>query len=154
MATDSDSSAKTPMDLKTLLGESFSERYPEAKIPPPSFIESGAKIIAYEPTKSLVVQFTIQEKQTGPMGILQGGLLCGLFDDVFGPLSFATAKKPCISIDMNVNFVRATKVGDSLTIRAEFLSKTKTLFQMRAEAHNEKGKLVATATSNLMVYEP
>jgi uncharacterized protein (TIGR00369 family) len=142
------------MDLDSLLGGQFREKYPGAKIPPPSFVESGAVILGYEPAKSLTARFVVQEKQTGPMGILQGGLLCGLFDDVFGPLSFATAKAPCVSVDMNVSFVRATRVGDSLTIRAGFISKTKKLFQMRAEAHNDKGKLVAVATSNLMVYEP
>jgi uncharacterized protein (TIGR00369 family) len=143
-----------PMDLNEMLGGLFAERYPEARIPPPSYIESGAAIIAFEPANSLVVQFVVKERQTGPMGILQGGILCALFDDVFGPLSFATAKAPCVSVDMNVSFVRASKVGDTLTIRAEFISKTKKLFQMRAEAHNERGRLVAVATSNLMVYEP
>jgi len=142
------------IDLLSILGSGFSENYPDAKIPPPSFIESGATIIAYQQGKTLTVQFTVKGKQTGPMGILQGGILCSFFDDVFGPLSFATAKKPCISIDLNVSFVRATRIGDTLTIRAEFISKTRKLFQMRAEAYNGKGKLVATATSNLMVYEP
>ncbi|MEI6388933.1 MAG: PaaI family thioesterase [Spirochaetota bacterium] len=136
-----------------LFGNDFLEKYPDAKIPPPCFIESGATIIAHEQGKSLSVRFTITEKQTGPLGILQGGVLCSLFDDVFGPLSFATAKKPCVSIDMNVNFVRMTKAGESLTIKAEFVSKTRRLLQMKAEANNEKGKLVATCSSNLMVYE-
>ncbi len=140
--------------LASLLGSDFAERYPEARIPPPSFVESGAQIVEYVPGKSLTESFEIRERQTGPMGILQGGLLCGLFDDVFGPLSFACAKRPCVSIDINVSFVRATKVGETLTIKAEFVSRTRTLFQMRAEAHNSRGKLVATATSNLLVYEP
>jgi len=137
------------MDLMSMLGKDFADEYPEAVIPPPSFVESGAQIFEYQPGKSLVVRFVVRERQTGPLLILQGGLL----DDVFGPLSIAIAKKPCMSVDMNVTFVRAAKTGETLTIRAEFISKTNKLFQMRAEAHYEQGKLVATATSNLMVYE-
>jgi uncharacterized protein (TIGR00369 family) len=134
--------------------DEFHRKYPGVRIPPPCFLDAGAKIIAYEPNKSLTVRFPVLDKHANPVGFLQGGVLCSLFDNVFGPLSFSTLRKPCVSIDMNVNFIRAAKPGEFVTIRAEFASKTKKLLQMTAEARNEKDKIVATATSSLMVYEP
>jgi uncharacterized protein (TIGR00369 family) len=132
----------------------FHEKYPGVKVPPPCFVASGAEIVAHEPGKSLTVAFPVREEQANPVGFLQGGYVCAMFDNVFGPLAFATTHKPCLSVDINVNFVRGLKPGETATVRAEFLSKTKKLLQLRAEAFNEQGKLAATATSNMMVYEP
>jgi len=132
----------------------FELKYPGVKVPPPSFLASGAKIIAHEPNQSLTVAFLVREEQTNPVGSLQGGILSSFFDDTFGPLSFRTMRKPCVSIDMTVNFIRQVRPGETVVIRAEFKAKSRSLLQLYGEAHNEKNKLIATATSNMMVYEP
>ncbi len=134
--------------------EEFERKYPGVKVPPPCFLDSGAKIIAHEPNQSLTVAFLVREEQTNPIGSLQGGILSSFFDDTFGPLSFRTMRKPCVSIDMAVNFIRQVRPGETVTIRAEFKAKSRTLLLLYGEAHNEKNKLIATATSNMMVYEP
>ena len=134
--------------------EEFERNYPGVKAPPPCFIASGAKIIAHEPNKSLTVAFPVREDQTNPVGSLQGGILASFFDDTFGPLAFRTTRKPCVSIDMTVNFIRQARPGESVVIKAEFKSKSRTLLQLYGEAYNGKNKLVATATSNMMIYEP
>ena len=62
--------------------------------------------------------------------------------------------KPCVSIDMTVNFIRSIKPGSFVVIRTEFKAKGRKLLQLSAEAFTGNEKLAATATSNLMVYEP
>jgi uncharacterized protein (TIGR00369 family) len=154
MTNASGNEGDSPFDMESFFaGAGFGESHPGLEIPPRSFKESGALILAHEPNESLTVRFLVRENQTNPVGLLQGGLLCGFFDDSFGPLAFATLKKPCVSIDMNVTFVRGTRPGDAITIVARVISKTKRLIQMSAEARNERGRLVATATSNLLAYE-
>jgi len=139
---------------KFFQNEEFQKNYPQVKIPPRCFVESGARITEYEANRSLTVEFSVHDSQTNPLGYLQGGILGSYFDNVFGPLSFVTMRKPCVSVDMNINFVRPVKPGEVVRIRAEFISRGRKLVQLYAEAHNEKHKLVATATSNMMVYEP
>ena len=134
--------------------QEFQEKYPDVKVPPPCFLASGAKILAHEPNKSLTIAFPVREDQANPVGTLQGGILASFFDNTFGPLSFSTMRKPCVSIDMTVNFIRPARTGETVVVRAEFKAKGKKLLQMYGEAHNEKDKLIATATSNLMIYEP
>lgn len=134
--------------------QKFERTYPGVKIPPPCFIASGARIIAHEPNRSLAVEFTVREDQTNPLGSLQGGILASFFDDTFGPLAFRTTGKPCISIDMTVNFVRQVRPGEAIVVRAEFKSKSRTLLQLYGEAHTSRNKLVATASSNMMISEP
>jgi len=132
----------------------FQVKYPELKLPPPSFRASGARILSFDSGRSIVLAFPVREDQANPIGTLQGGILCSFFDDAFGTLSFASLRKPCVSIDMTVNFIRPARPGEYVKIRAEFKAKSRKLLQIYAEAHNSKDKLLATATSNLMVYEP
>ncbi len=131
--------------------EEFKRSYPDLELPPPSFRSSGARVIFCERGKSLVLDFPVREEQTNPIGTLQGGILCSFFDDVFGTLSFVSLRRPCVTIDMNVNFVRGARPGEIVRIRAAFTSKTRRVLQLHAEAYNEKEKLLATATSNLLV---
>jgi uncharacterized protein (TIGR00369 family) len=131
--------------------EEFQNRYPDLVMPPPSFVSSGAKILSFTAGRSITLVFPIREDQTNPIGTLQGGILASFFDDAFGTLSFATIKRPCVTIDIMVNFVRPVKAGESVMIRAEFKSRARKLLWLSAEAFNEKEKLIATATSNLMV---
>jgi uncharacterized protein (TIGR00369 family) len=147
--------AQADADYSTFfLDPEFQARYPGITLPPPSFVASGARILSFESGRSIKLVFPVREHQANPIGTLQGGILCSFFDEAFGILSFASLRKPCVSIDMNVNFIRPIRPGEGLIIHAEFKSKSKKLLQLSAEARNGKEKLAATAFSNLMVYEP
>ncbi len=139
---------------KFFLDPEFTTRYPGITLPPPTFAAAEGKILSYEPGKRISLAFPVREFQTNPVGTLQGGILASFFDDAFGSLSFASLRKPCVSIDMTVNFIRPIKPGASVIIRAEFKAKGRKLLQLSAEAFVDNEKLAATATSNLMVYEP
>ena len=155
MSTNDSSAGKGQVDTTAFFhDEEFQRKYPGVKVPPPCFLSSGAKLLAHEPNKSLTVAFPVNDDQTNPVGSLQGGILASYFDNTFGPLSFATMRKPCVSIDMTVNFIRPAFPGETVVIRVEFKAKGRKLLQMYGEARNEKDKLIATATTNLMVHEP
>lgn len=77
----------------------FKARYPGLELPPQSFILSKAKIISFESCSSIALAFPVRGNQTNPIGTLQGGILCNFFDDAFGTLSFASVRKPCVSIE-------------------------------------------------------
>ena len=152
MTTDSEAGEKPAGDSTNIFhDEEFERNYPHLKMPPPSFRSSGAQVVSCEKGKSLTLDFPVREDQTNPIGTLQGGILCSFFDDVFGTLSFVSLRRPCVTIDMNVNFIRGARPGEIVRIRAEFTSKTRTVLQLHAEAYNEKEKLLATASSNLLV---
>ncbi len=133
--------------------EAFRSIYPALKMPPPSFLSNCARIVSFQTGKSLVLDFPVREEQTNPIGTLQGGVLCSFFDDVFGTLSCASLRRPCVTIGMNVNFIRGARPGGTVRIRAVFTSKSRKVLQLQAEAFNEKDKLLATASSSLLVME-
>ncbi|MBI5847496.1 MAG: PaaI family thioesterase [Nitrospirae bacterium] len=128
-------------------------KHPGIKLPSAIFTAHQGKILSFESGKSITIAFPVSEFQTNPIGTLQGGILSSFFDETFGCLCFASLHKPCVTIDMTVNFIRPVKPGSFVVIHAVFKARGKKLFQLSAEAVNGNEKLVATATSNWLVYE-
>ncbi len=140
------------IDLReSIFGKSGMQEKFGIKLPPNSAIELKSEFIEYIPKKSLTVNFPVQEKHTGPLGILQGGILTALFDDTFGPLSYATLGKPMVTINIQVDFIRSAKPGDTISVKAEIISRGKQVIFMKGEAFNQKGKLIATSTTSALI---
>jgi uncharacterized protein (TIGR00369 family) len=148
--------APTPdKDYSTFfLDPEFTAEYPGVKLPAATYVAHQGKILSFESGKSIKIIFPVSELQTNPVGMLQGGILSSFFDDAFGMLCFATLHKPCVTIDMTVNFIRPVKLGSFVVIHAVFKGRGRKIFQLSAEAVSCNEKLIATATSNLMSYEP
>ena len=144
--------AENKIDLReSIFGKSGMQEKFGIKLPPDSAIELKSEFIEYIPKKSLTVNFPVQQKHTGPLGILQGGILTAFFDDTFGPLSYATLGKPMVTIDIQVHFIRNAKPGDTITIKAEIVSRGRQILFMKGEAKNQKGKLIATSTTSALI---
>lgn len=120
-------------------------------IPPPSFITMKAEILEYEKNKRLIVTFPIEEYQTNPAGFMQGGFIAAAFDNVYGPLSYLIAKRPTTTIDMNIQYIRGVTTNQIVQVEAKLIAKGFSTLHMSAEMISEKGKLLATSTTNLLV---
>ena len=131
----------------------LTDKFPGVKLPPATFVAHHGKILSFASGQSLSVVFPVGEAQTNPVGTLQGGILSSFFDDAFGMLCFASLHKPCVTIDLTVNFIRPVKLGSFVIIHAVFKGRSRKLLQVSAEAVKGDEKLVATATSNLMMFE-
>lgn len=121
--------------------------------PPPCFVEMQAKFLHYESRTMLKVSFPVTNNIVNPIGTMQGGYISAAFDNVFGPLSYLTAHSTCATIDLQTHFLRGIKSGDTLIITAKVISRGSQLIHMSGEAMNVNGKLIATATSNVMIFK-
>jgi uncharacterized protein (TIGR00369 family) len=131
----------------------WADNHPGINLPPATFVAHQGKILSFASGQSLSVVFPVGEAQTNPVGTLQGGILSSFFDDAFGMLCFASLHRPCVTIDLSVNFIRPVKLGSFVIIHAVFKGRGRKLLQVSAEAVNGDEKLVATAASNLLVFE-
>ncbi len=120
-------------------------------VPPPSFIDMNGKMESYVKNKSIIVSFPVKENQTNPMGMMQGGYIAAAFDNAFGPLSYLVAKKPTTTIDMNIQYIRGVETKQTVVVEAKIEAKGFSTIHMTAEMRTEKGKLLATATTNLLI---
>ena len=125
-----------------------------ATYPPNCTITMKAEILHYESRSSLTVRFPVLEESLNPLRTMQGGFIVAAFDNVFGPLSYAAARCPCVTMNLSAQFIRPILPGDKLTITAKVVSRGNQILYMTAEALNEKSKLIATGSANAMMLKP
>ncbi|QIS12388.1 PaaI family thioesterase [Nocardia arthritidis] len=116
-------------------------------LPPPSMKTLGLRFEEYVPAQSLTATVTVSEEFGNVVGMLQGGLLSAMLDDVIGALSFLTARGLTTSLELTTHFLRPVRLGERLRLTAVVRKAGRTAIYVSAEAHNADGKLVATAMS-------
>jgi uncharacterized protein (TIGR00369 family) len=119
--------------------------------PPNCFVAMQAKFAEYESRRSLAVAFPVLEESLNPLRTMQGGFIVAAFDNVFGPLSYLAARVPCVTLNLNTQFVRPIEFGDRLTVRVTVVSRNAQVLQMTGEAFNSRNKLVATASATATI---
>jgi uncharacterized protein (TIGR00369 family) len=99
----------------------------------------------------LSIRFTVRPDMTYPHGMLHGGVISGMLDDVIGT-TVATLDKeqPFVSINLSVDFVQGARVSDEVIAKAKVIRNGRTAVYVQAELFNQSAKLLAVATSNLV----
>jgi uncharacterized protein (TIGR00369 family) len=123
----------------------------ELKLPPPSSTTLEIQYDEYVPARSLKATVVVSDRFSNAVGLLQGGFLSAMFDNLIGPLSYLTARGPTTSLELTTHFLRPVFPGSRLTLDAVVRQAGRTAIYIAAEAHNEDGKLVATAMSTVQV---
>jgi len=125
----------------------------ELQLPPPSSTTLDIRYEEYVPARSLKATVVVSERFANAVGLLQGGFLSAMFDNLIGPLSYLTARGPTTSLELSTHFLRSVFPGSKLTLDAVVRRAGRTAIYIAAEAHNEDGKLVATAMSTVQVIQ-
>lgn len=134
-------------ELKSLSGENALG----IKFPPNCFVSMQARFVDYESRRSLAVVFPVLEESLNPLQTMQGGFIAAAFDNAFGPLSYLAARVPCVTLNLNTQYIRPIASGDHLTVRAAVIARNSQVLQMTAEAHDSRNKLIATASATATI---
>ena len=98
------------------------------------------------------VEFKVRKDFTNPMGGVHGGIISAMIDDVIGMATFSLCNEyHYTSVNLVVDFLAGTKLGDTLMVRAEVIRKGRKIINVSSTIHNQDGKIVAKATSNMGV---
>jgi len=134
------------------MAEKFSALGVSLVLPPPSSKTLGTFYTEIDFGKMLAAEFKYDIHFTNPLRTVQGGFLCAAFDDVYGPLTYMAALTPVVTIEMSTTFIRPfTAETELIRIKAEVVSKSKSLLILKAEAHSKDGKLIATSTNHSLI---
>lgn len=134
------------------MAEQFANSGVNLLMPPPSNATLGTTYTAIDFGKSISAEIRFDEKFCNPLGIFQGGFLCAIFDEVYGPLTYMASGRPVVTVEMSTTFLRPfTKKDEVISVRAELVAKTKTLLVLKAEAQTREGKLIATSSSHSLI---
>jgi uncharacterized protein (TIGR00369 family) len=139
------------MEYTIELFRSFTPPGVTLQLPPPSAKDMDMQFEEYVPAKSLTATVAAPPQYANAVGILQGGFLSAMFDNLIGPLSYLTARGPTTTLELTTHFMRTAFPGQRLRLTAVVRKAGRTAIYIAAEAHSEDNKLVATAMSTMQV---
>jgi uncharacterized protein (TIGR00369 family) len=105
-------------------------------------VESGA----------VKVSFEVRPEMTNPMGLLHGGVIAGILDDIFGMAVFTLNKSNFfVTVNLATDYLAPAKTGEKVIAHAKIVKNGKQIIHAEGQILNEEGKLLAKATTNLAV---
>lgn len=122
------------------------------KMPPPCFDFLHAELLSAENGRA-VVRFIPTEQMENPYGSIQGGIIAGMLDNVFGPaVVSAMPSSRTSTIQMSVNYLRSVKAGEPIIGIAQVvkLGRTQVLIEARMERESDRELLVMATATNLI----
>lgn len=126
------------------------EAAPTLALPPPSMTELGIEYLDIIPGQELTAKLPFKQKFTNPAGLYQGGFLGAALDEVFGPLAFITHGAPCLTLSINITYLKSfTASMQECLINAKILKETKQFIFMKAEVLSMDGQILAHSDSHV-----
>lgn len=99
----------------------------------------------------LVADLVVREDMTNPAGLLHGGAACALLDDLIGAMVFTLNREQLyVSVNMNVDFLHAARLGDTVTITAETIRAGRNIVHGEGRIVSADGKIIAKCSTNLI----
>ena len=87
-------------DLKKYRAQVLAQTGTDLQLPPPSQQELQIEYLEIIPGQKMVGKIPFQKRFTNPIYTYQGGMLAAAMDDLFGPLSYVTAERPCTTLSL------------------------------------------------------
>jgi len=101
---------------------------------------------------SATISYKIRKEMTNPLGTIQGGVMAALIDDTMG-LAFYTLflQNMFTTTNLNINYLFGAKEGEEVIVKAKSVRVGKKIANIECKVYNEKGDIITTATSNLVI---
>lgn len=113
----------------------------------------GWKFVAYDEDKNqMQIEFDAGNTLTNPLGHIQGGMLSAMLDDCLGPAVYARLPldQIAVTVESITKFVSPARPGRILGMGQMDRVEGETLFAS-GTLTDEKGKVLATATSTFLI---
>ncbi|XP_048057274.1 acyl-coenzyme A thioesterase 13 [Megalobrama amblycephala] len=118
----------------------------KAVVDSPGFdrVLSKVEILSASPGK-VVCEMKVEEEHTNRVGNLHGGLTATLVDMISTTaIMYSERGAPGVSVDMNITYMNAAKIGEDILITAQVLKQGRTLAFATVDLTNKaNGKLIA-----------
>nr|XP_055075586.1 acyl-coenzyme A thioesterase 13 [Misgurnus anguillicaudatus] len=105
---------------------------------------SKVEIVSAAPGR-VVCEMKVEEEHTNRGGTLHGGMTATLVDVISTTaIMYSERGAPGVSVDMNITYMNAAKVGEDVLITAQVLKQGRTLAFATVDLTNkENGKMIA-----------
>lgn len=131
--------------LKTQIG-----RHVEGNAAPFSNWLNG-KILAINEQGDIQMAFIIREEMLNPFQVAHGGALSAMLDELMGmQLFIKSGEESYLALNLAVDFLKSCRAGEILTGTPIVVRKGRRTATLTCQLLNEKGDVVAQASSNFL----
>ncbi len=136
---------KTLEMIKRVIGKS-------GQISPSPFMNWLQPVAVDAKYGSLSFEYTIRKEMTNPVGILHGGVVAGIMDDMMGATIYSMELAgQYVTVNLDVNFFASAALNDHVVARTNVIKKGKKIVNIDCELWlKDKDKLLAKGNSNLI----
>jgi uncharacterized protein (TIGR00369 family) len=99
---------------------------------------------------SCTVTYVVRPEMTNPAGILHGGIMAAMLDELIGMTVHLEAGDTFFaSVNLAVDYLAAARIGDEVIARTRIVRRGKRIVNVEGTLALADGTLLARATSNL-----
>jgi uncharacterized protein (TIGR00369 family) len=146
----------TQTTAASMPGLSFWRAVADGQLPPPPITELLRMHVVEVEDGRVTFDFTPDVSMYNPLGMVHGGAVCTLLDTATGCAMHTTLPEGVsyTSVEIKVNYLKAVTVDSgTLTAVGTVVKAGSRIGFAEAEVTDASGKLVATATSTLLVID-
>jgi uncharacterized protein (TIGR00369 family) len=100
---------------------------------------------------NIVVEHTIRHNMTNSAGLIHGGVVSSIFDDVLGTLANAQGKDTImVTVNLYVDFLGPAKKDDTITTTGTIVKSGNRLVNVEGVMTRSDGELIASAKVNFI----
>ena len=105
--------------------------------------------------QQITIEIEAREEMSNPMGLLHGGLMAGILDEIIG-LRVASLNLPdyYITVNLHTDFLEAVPINTKVRAQASIVRQGRTMIFVEGVILNDKGVVCAKANSHLLRYKP
>lgn len=99
---------------------------------------------------NIVMEYYVRKEMTNPVGMLHGGMICAILDEVIGMTSYTLDIEyfhP--SVNLNVDYLASAREGDTVIVKTELIKQGRNVIHIEGKLFNPEGKLLAKGSANL-----
>ena len=106
---------------------------------------------------SLKVAYVVRTEMTNPVGILHGGIIATMLDDVMG-VTVNVKHNPDFAfffstVNLHVDYLASAREGQTVIASSNITKPGNRIMYVEGWLHDDSGKLLAHSTSNLLKVE-
>lgn len=106
----------------------------------------GLALLLHHVNDRAICEFTAHEKFQGYVGMLHGGIVTGILDEVMWWALFVRTMAVCATWKIEVEFRRPVATGNRYIASGEFLGVASNLYHLSSEIVDEEKRVCARAT--------
>ena len=114
----------------------------------------GLQITFFKDRKEVKAEFIPESKHQGFRGIVHGGILFSILDEIMGRTATITKGVMTLTVEINIKYRKKAPIGKKIIFTAQMIKDLGRMIEAQAQARLEDGTLLTEARGRFIVLPP